>query len=151
MGKAGMELFGDKALAKTFKTLGERVQRRVLRQAVNAASTPVVKAARSKARKQSGLLKKSLGKKVKTYPEKMTVVGIIGPRRDVQGEYKGVKRVPANYAHLIEGGKINSDGSYTPPEPFLRPAYDETEGQALNVMRDKLASGVVKEAAKGAA
>ena len=151
MAKPSMQLLGDKELTKTLKTLGERVQRKLLRQAVNAASTPVVKAARSKAPKQSGLLKKSLGKKIKTYPAKMTVVGIIGPRTEISGEYDGKKRVPWRYAHLVEGGHIDEQGNVIGLKPFLRPAYDETQGQALQVLKNKLADGVVKEAKKGAA
>src|SRR4051794_21478943 len=148
MGSSGMQLLGDKQLAKALTTLGERVQRKVVRQSVNAASTPIVKAARSKAAKQSGLLKKSMGKKVRTYPERMTVVGIIGPRLDVVGDYKGKKRWPAKYAHLVEGGHIDQHGDFVPPHPFLRPAYEETQGQVLGVMKDKLAAGVIKEASK---
>lgn len=149
MGKSGMTLLGDKQLARTFRTLGERVQRKHLRAAVNAASTPVNKAAKAKAAKESGLLKKSLGKKVKTYPERMTVVGIIGPRTNVVGEYQGKKRWPAKYAHLVEKGFIDRAGNFVPPQPFLEPAMAETEGQAKAVMKDKLAAGVVKEAMKG--
>jgi HK97 gp10 family phage protein len=147
----GMDMKGDKALAKTLKRLGVRVQRRVMRQAVNAATTPIVKAARSRAPKRSGLLKKSLGKKVRTYAEKMTVVGIVGPRTNVVGEHEGKKVRPALYSHLVERGFIAADGSFVPPQPFLEPAMAEAEGQAVDIMREKLAAGVVKEAQKGAA
>jgi HK97 gp10 family phage protein len=145
-----MELFGDKELAKVFKTLGDRVQRRVLRGAVNAASTPVSRAAKSKAPKESGLLKKSIGKKVKTYPDRGVVVGIIGPKTSVVGEYKGKKRWPAKYAHLREKGFINAVGEFVPPEPFLGPAMERTKGQQISIMQEKLAAGVIKEAARAA-
>lgn len=148
---SGMKLIGDKELERTFKQLGDRVQRRVTRGAVNAATTPIVKAAKQKASasKESGLLKKSLGKKVRTYVEKKTVVGIVGPRKDIVGEYKGKKRWPAKYGHLVERGHIAADGSHVPPRPFLRPAYDETQGEAVAVMSDKMAAGVIKEASRG--
>jgi HK97 gp10 family phage protein len=148
--KGGAQLFGDKALARTFRTLGDRVKRKVLRQSVNAAGTPVVKAARTKAPDRSGLTKKSLGKKLKTYAKTGTVVGIIGPRTSVVGEVDGRKHWPAKIAHLVEKGHINRDGSFTPPHPFLGPAFDESQGEAAGVMRAKLAEGVMKEAARGA-
>lgn len=151
MANAGIQLLGDKELMKLFRQLGPRVQRRILRPAMNVAATPVVKAAKSKAAKRSGLLKKSLGKKVKTYPDHGTVVAIVGPRTSVVGEVKGRKHWPAKIAHLVEKGHIARDGSYVPPHPFLGLAFGESEGQALGVMKDKLAEGVVKEAAKGAA
>ncbi len=144
------ELSGFKELERTFKTLGERTQRRVLRSAVSAATTPIVRAAKANANdsKESGTLKKSLGRKIKTYVEAQTVVGIIGPRTDVVGEWKGKKRWPAKYAHLVEGGHVDQYGNYIQPKPFLRPAYEATEGQAINVMSSKLAEGVTREASK---
>jgi HK97 gp10 family phage protein len=148
MPKAGMTLLGAKELERTFRTLGERVQRKVTRQAVNAAATPVVKAAKAKAPQESGTLKKSLGKKVRTYKQTGTVTAIVGPRTDVEGEHDGKVRKPKFYAHLVEGGHIDESGNHVPAKPFLRPAFDETQGQALGVMADKLAAGVVKEAKK---
>jgi HK97 gp10 family phage protein len=150
MARARMELLGARELERTFKTLGDRVQRKVLRKAVNAAGTPVVKAARSKAPSESNTLKKSMGKKIKTYKATGTVAAIIGPRTDVQGEHNGQVRIPKFYAHLVEGGHIDANGNHVPGQPFLRPAFDETQGQALGVMKEKLADGVAKEAKKAA-
>lgn len=150
MGKDGMTLLGSRELERVFKTLGDRVQRKVTRQAVNVAATPVVRAARSKAPQQSGLLKKSLGKKIKTYKRAGTVVGLVGPRTDVQGEYQGEKRVPWRYAHLVEDGHVDAKGNPIPAQPFLRPAFDETQGQALDTMSTKLGEGVTREAMKAA-
>lgn len=150
MANGAMTLLGAKELERTFRTLGERVQRKVTRQAVNAAATPVVRAAKAKAPEESGTLKRSLGKKVRTYKQTGTVAAIIGPRTDVEGEHNGQVRKPKFYAHLVEGGHIDESGNHVPAEPFLRPAFDETQGQALGVMQDKLAAGVVKEAKKAA-
>jgi hypothetical protein len=50
----------------------------------------------------------------------------------------------------VEGGHIDANGNHVPAQPFLRPAFDETQGQALDVMKDKLAAGVVKEAQRAA-
>src|SRR5438105_3704771 len=102
----GATLLGAKELEKALKSLGERTQRKVVRAAVNVAMTPVLKAARANAPEESGLLKESLAKKVKTYVESMTVVGIVGPDTQTQGEFNGEKRKPANYAHLVEQGHI---------------------------------------------
>lgn len=150
MARNGVTLIGDKALERKLKALPERVQRRVMRGAINAAATPVVKSAKSKAKKQSGLLKRSLGKKVFTNKKRQSVTAIVGPRKQVKGEYKGQVRKPSRYAHLVEKGYIDEQGNHVPPQPFLNPAMRETEGQALNVMQTKLAEGVVREATKGA-
>jgi HK97 gp10 family phage protein len=144
----GATLTGAKELEKALKTLGERTQRKVTRQAVNAACTPILKAARANAPEESGLLKEAMAKKIVTYPEQMTIVGIIGPDTQTKGEFNGEPRWPAKYAHLVENGHINPQGEYVPPHPFLRPAYDSTEAQALGVMKEKMGKGIEREAAK---
>lgn len=151
MAKAGLQLFGDKALKRTFERMGERVQRKLLRQAVSAAATPVNKAAKQNAAKESGLLKKSLGRKLVTNKRRQSVTAIIGPRRNVVGEYKGKPRKPSRYSHMVEKGFIDRSGKFVPPQPFLAPGMASTQRQAVGIMRDKLAAGVVKEAAKGRA
>jgi HK97 gp10 family phage protein len=143
-----MTLTGAVELEKALKSLGVRTQRKVVRQSVNAALNPCLKAARRKAPKESGLLEKSLAKKIKTYPEKMIVVGLCGPSTAVSGEYKGEKRVPWRYAHLVENGHIGPDGQFIPGHPFMRPAFDETTSDMLETMADKLGKGIEKEAAK---
>ena len=146
-----MELFGDKALKRTFEQLGERVQRKVLRAAVTAAATPVSKAAKANAAKESGLLKKSLGRKIVTNKKRQSVTAIVGPRRGVSAQYKGKLRKPSRYAHLVEKGFIDQAGNFHPPQPFLAPAMETTKAQALDAMGSKLAAGVVREAMKGRA
>lgn len=151
MAMNGMKLEGDKALERKLRTLGERVQRRVLRSAVSAAATPTLKSARQKAKKQSGLLKKSLGKKIVTNKKRQSVTAIVGARKEVQGAHQGKPRQASRYSHLVEKGFINEHGEHVPPQPFLHPALAETQSQSEAVMRQKLSEGVVREAAKGAA
>src|SRR4051812_41547264 len=106
MANPPLKLIGAKELERKLKTLGPRVQKKVLRSAVSAAGTPVLKSARQKAKKQSGLLKKSLGKKVTTNKNTGAVTAIIGARKQVEGEYKGKPRKPSRYSHLVEKGFI---------------------------------------------
>ncbi|MGC4031478.1 MAG: HK97 gp10 family phage protein [Tepidisphaeraceae bacterium] len=143
-----MTLTGDKQLAKLLSGLGDKVARKVTRQAVNAAANPVLKAARAKVVKRSGLLANSLGKKVSTSKDKQTVTARVGPRRDVTGTVDGKKYRPARIAHLVEHGHLTASGTHTPAQPFLRPAADETQGQALSIMESKFAAGVIREASK---
>ena len=146
----GATLLGGKELERMFKTLGGRVQRKVAKQAVNAAATPIAKAAQEKAPEETGALKLALqgGKKVKGYSGSGVTVAVIGPRTNVQTESEGEIRKPFKYAHLAEGGHIAEDGTHVPGQPFMRPAFDENEAKALGVMKDKFAVGVVKEAKK---
>jgi HK97 gp10 family phage protein len=130
-------------LQHMLKTLPGKVQRKVTRKAMNAAANPIVKAAKLKAPSESDLLKQSIGKKVATGKTTGSITAIIGPRRDVQGEYNGEKRVPANYAHLVELGTEHSAA-----EPFLRPAFDEQYDEAAKVMAAKMGPEIEKEAKK---
>ena len=149
MSSGPLKLIGDKALEKKLKTLGERVQRKVLRSAVSAAATPVVKSAKQRAKKQSGLLKRAMGKKIVTNKARQSVTAVIGARKEVQGEYRGKPRKPSRYSHLVEKGYIDEAGEHVPPQPFLTPALEETRGQSESILHSKLAEGVLREAAKG--
>jgi HK97 gp10 family phage protein len=140
-------LVGEKELRKLLESLPGKVRRKVLRQALNAAGTPVVKAVRSEAElsKESGTLQKSIGKKVKLYPSGTGIV-VIGPQKGVSGEWHGHIRIPRYYAHLVEYGHISGDGFYVPPKPFIRPGWARSAPGAKAALSDKLAAGIVKEA-----
>src|SRR4051812_21396420 len=133
MAKGGVHLLGGKELERMFRTLGDRTQRKVARQAVSAAATPIVNAAGPNAPEESGALKLALkgGKKLKTYKNSGNVVAIIGARTDVQTEFDGKVRRPSKYSHLAEGGHIAADGTHVPGQPFLRPAFDENQDKSL--------------------
>src|SRR4051812_20572613 len=124
---SGAVLKGDKQLERLLRGLGDRVQRKVLRAAVSAGATPVVKTAKARARKRSGLLKKSLGKKVVTNKRTQSATAIVGARKSVTGP-NGER--PARYLHLVEKGHIGPGGQYVPGQPFLEPAFDEAKPRA---------------------
>lgn len=146
---SAMRLTGDKELTRLLGTLGERVQRKALRSAVSSAASPVVKAAKAKAPRESGFLKKALGKKVVTSKDKQTAIAVVGARKSVRGTFKGKPRNPSRYLHLIEKPHIGPGGQYVPGQPFLEPAFNETKAQAEDVMATKLKQAVEREAAKG--
>lgn len=145
---ASIQIDGLKELQRKLATLPERVQWKVMRPAVSAAATPVLKSARQKAKKRSGGLRKSLGKKIVTNKKTQSVTAIIGPRKDFQTEVNGKPYKPSRTAHLVEKGFINAAGEHVPGQPFLNPALAETQGQALGVLGTKLGEGIEKEAAK---
>ena len=47
---------------------------------------------------------------------------------------RGSKKWDGWYAHMIEFGHKLNNGKFQPPQPFMRPAWDETNGQ----MKDDL-------------
>ena len=102
------------------------------------------------AMKSSGLMAKSIGSKVKTYPSGV-VVGLVGPRSGFNRQV-GVRKHrakigqpinvdPIFYRHLVEYGTPRSRA-----KPFMRPAWDQTKDQAqaaiVSVLTDGIAAAV---------
>jgi hypothetical protein len=88
-----------------FDQLKGVVRRKILRRAnVSSARPPLAEARKtSMFVDRSGLLRKALGLSTKTYSSGI-IVSVIGVNRNIRGIYKGKKRVPAEYAHLVELG-----------------------------------------------
>lgn len=141
---ATMALKGHKKLQREFRRLSGATQRRIVRRPLAAALTPILKAAKREVPKQTGSLKKSIGKVVRMF--KGAVWGGVGPRTGGEFAYvddQGNRHVPANYAHLIEFGTMN-----TPAKPFLRSAYDKTRTIAFRILASGIMSNLRKEIAK---
>lgn len=131
----------DRRLMTIFRTLPDKVARKVGRAAVNAGATPVLKAAKGEVPVGlTGNLRKSLGKKTKYYRRSGSSVAMVGPR--IGGGHLGY------HGHLIEDGHVNRDGSFTPGNPWLKRATSQTEQAARAAIKSKLAQGIVQEATR---
>jgi len=142
------QLIGADRLIRKLDSLPGKVHRKVVRQAVNKSATPLVKAARRNAPRETGLLAKSMGKKLKSYFARGVVLSVLGPRK---GQGKEVTlpdgatqyRDPVKYAHLVEFGTAHS-----PATGFMRRAYEEQKGPAMVAMQSHIKTGIEREAAK---
>lgn len=142
-----MELLGEDELRRLFSRMPKRLQDRWLRKAVNAAALPILRTMRQTANKDSGLLKKSLGRKTKLYRKDGTAVAIVGARRSVSGTHNGRTRVPANYLHLAENGHIDAKtGKHIPGSHFMRKSYESQKGAAQQALVGTMSKGVLTEA-----
>lgn len=113
--------------------LDKKLRAKVVRGAVNAGIKVFVAAMRQRVPENSGLLKKSLGRKSKTYRQGGIYVAIAGARsgfkyevqytvKDDDGKIlRTYKRVqdPRNYAHLTDSDK-----------PWVQPSFDATRAEA---------------------
>jgi HK97 gp10 family phage protein len=144
-------LVGRNVLKNLLDELPRRVARRGARMAVTAAANPILKGARARAPRASGLLKKAIGKKVKAFGS--TAVAIIGARKDVQGSVplksngattKFVFRKPSRYFHLVEKGTRQGAKA----NPFLADAYAANKGSAELIAAAKMSTFVESEAFK---
>lgn len=159
------ELVGLKEALKALDGLSRTVRNKALRPAMTEASKLVQGAARALVPVgETGMLKKSLDRKVKTYRGSGVVVGIVGPRTGLAGARKGGKRLtafgrkiaalgvnPGKYAHLVEGGHrmvghrpgLVAAGAVR-PRPFLRPAFERSREQAVAVIARRIAAELAK-------
>lgn len=129
---------GIEQVQAMLKNLTPATQRKVLRPALNAEGVKIRQAAKRNVPNVTGLLRKSLGKKSKTYTDG-TVIVIVGPRRGFKRVIDGKPRNPVNYAHLVEFG--------TKPH-FLRP--QKTKGKTGKMHPGARAQKPITRAAESA-
>jgi HK97 gp10 family phage protein len=165
-----IKLFVDKAsvarVDRAFRELPTAIFNRVVGRAADAAMTPMLAAAKRKCPVETGVLKKSLGRKHVSYRGRGVQMVFIGPL--VGFKDPGTGRNPANYAHLVEygtgphvipatpgghrianqivAGAIHHPGAQ--PKPFMRPAFDENARRVVSLYRDELLQGIERETAK---
>jgi len=155
-----------KRFQKIVKTLPEKVFKRHVGKAANKAMTPVSRAAKKLAPKDSGDYRKSIGKKKKTYSRNKVVWIGVGPRHG---------KAHSSLGHLIEfghrvvtggsttriagkrSGRVNRAKSadrtgkgrvvgYIPAQPHLRPALRKNKGTVVNKYQKEIQLGILKEA-----
>jgi HK97 gp10 family phage protein len=150
---------GGKECLAALNALDKKIRKKIVRKGVAAGAKVFVKAAKADAPRDSNALSQSMTSRIKLYDKRM--VAIIGPRRGVSkmALKKGKKRVPANYAHLVEEGhRIASGGrlsrlrrrkyglvfqwgpgqsaGFVPGRHFMRKSARRAEGGAIAAFRD---------------
>lgn len=143
----GMHTIGDKllerGLRKLEKAYSPRAPRRILKRAIKAGGAIIAKAAKRRAPKDLGNLKRSLmvskGRVLRVY-RSGTIVGIIGP------SWPG-----GAHGNLVESGTVRratSSGANRgtmPAQPFLEPAHAATKKKVAAKMRDEIKKGLARE------
>lgn len=156
-----MAVEGLQQVLSRLKNVQNKVANKIVRAAVSGESKAVLTQAKAAVRVDLGILKRSLGRKIKVFAKDSTAVGIVGPRssfrmkktkidgrvvrvRVATGIGKQVVRHgkeqfawPSKYSHLVEKGTRRSRAF-----PFLTPA-----GKAVSVSRMAAVIGAGIEAA----
>lgn len=149
---ARANLSGMRPLLDRLAAFGEKVRKKVTRAMVAAGGRAVAKQAKRRAAKETGLLRRSIGSKVKTYGSGV-VVAVVGPRlgfrkqvtRPRNRPHAGAQIAdPVKYAHLVELGT-----SKTVAKPFLAPAL--ADGSVRAAMEAAAVRGIDAAAAGGGA
>lgn len=148
--RLSIKLTGLNASLASLELVSVKLRKKILRRAFTKAARIVAKRAKSKLPSKStrtytvnrtqrtyqryGLLKKSIGSKVRTNRKTGDVYVVIGPRRG----FKEQGRNPEKYAHLVEYGTRHSKA-----HPFLRPALIETKQQIIELIKNEILSGIL--------
>lgn len=124
------------ALSDTLKNLPIEIQRDVLLDMVKEGAKPVVKSIKSMVPFDSGALKASIGVGLRKGKRRSNYAAayvgpewgkFIGARKIKKGESAEGSEQPARYAHLVEFGHVNRDGTTTPAKPYMRPGTDAAQ------------------------
>ncbi len=138
---ASLAQFGSKTTAK-----------RIMRGAMNKAAQVLVKAARRKAPKETGLLRKALTKTVAAKGLSMTAIIGADATRTGPDPVKRRPRVATNYVHLAEYGHIDSDtGRMIRGSRFLERTSREQGPRVSAEFATEVGSRIDKELAKAKA
>ena len=155
-----IKLEGLKDALDSLQSVGRTVRNKILRKALNDATQPILASAKARAAiGPTRQLRRSLGRRVKTYRLSGAVVAVIGPRRGyrvlVERAGRQVPHDPAKIAHLVEYGHVVVRGGkvvgHTPPHPFMAPAMEENRTQAVSLISSRIANELDRLAAKGGA
>ena len=164
-----VELFGEKELLAMTRRLPVKVYRKAFRSALTKTGRRIARRAKDFAEKskETGLLKKSIGSKVWTGRDGMTMGVVIGPRTGfrqavvtgkkgrkkalskkktmeaISGGGEQTFRDPVKYAHLVEQGTKR-----VAARPFLRPALDVNVDVAMGLMRTEIRKVLAQESIK---
>jgi HK97 gp10 family phage protein len=147
MALAAMKVTGLDEVLGRMRGLAAKVQKKVAKDAVGKAGQIILWDAKGRVRKVSGLLRKSLGRKVKVYRNTGVATAVVGPRRGfkvvlgvrVRGKAAGktYHADPTHYSHLVEKGTNRSQAF-----PFLGAALEASRGACEKAMADTIMAAV---------
>jgi HK97 gp10 family phage protein len=166
------DVTGLAAALASLDAVPKALRKKLLKKAVTLASRRVTRQAKANIKGVgTGLLKRSLGQKLKSYQGGEVQVGLVGPRKGFATVVRGRKADPVRYSHFVEKGTrphsvksgaalarrgkadVGQTGRMHPgaqARPFLMPAGRAVSAGAKAEMADLLRAGI-EAAAKGGA
>ena len=132
-------LYGASKFKRKSARLSAATKRRIVRRACTKAMTPVNKAAKARCPQETGLLKKSIGKRSRVYARPGVIWVGVGPRTNVEGiGPDGKLRKPAKYGPLVEARTH-----------FLERAFEANQKTVQKTAAQEIKAGIKREAARG--
>jgi HK97 gp10 family phage protein len=159
--RGNIRIDGMEDLLKRLKTLEPKLAKKVIRQSLRAGAKVILTAARAKAPRRSGLLKKS----IKVRALKRSRTGRIGITVQTgEGDFQGKTFYGAfvEYGHKLgarqrkppsDGEQLRkaiesggSDRRFIEAKPFMEPAFDQNKDKAAAVIKQMILEGIEREA-----
>lgn len=141
---------GVVATVRMFDHLRQAIRNKILRKSVSTGCVPQNKKAKATARfrDRTGMLRKSIGIKVRTYRKTASSIGVVGPRYGYTTTYRGKRVDPTKYSHIVEGGVFRRRQPPPFPRRFLEDAFNRSRSEAETRFANKFGIEVVAEAKK---
>ena len=150
MAQQAMRLFGDKQLIANLNALPDRVYRKIVRQSIGRATTPMKKAMKREAKKRRSTTRTSgqhlfqtLKTRIRTYKANSTILAVVGPKHP-----EGAHGHLVEWGHRIVAHGGQSSGGRTRAFNWMLTAYNATKGQSLAILQRELVSKVETSAAE---
>jgi HK97 gp10 family phage protein len=137
--KVTIKVEGLKELDEALREFSKATERNIIRRSLLAAGEPIRDAAAARAPRLRGALAASIGEGTKLSRRQK------GLHRAESGVEVFVGAGSLAQAITQEFGTVNH-----PPQPFMRPAWDENKGRALSIFKDKMTDEIDKAAKRAA-
>lgn len=173
-----MKCVGEVELSAALSHMADAVQNKVTRKAVNAGAEVVRAFIYARAPQKAGWIKRAVAVRTKVYKNSNTAVAVAGIDMNVQRPHRGKAgkgqdtfgEWPYLYAASVEEGynrpprRHRADdpkrkhranrpapgSTFIPAHPFVRPAYDESQDEAMAAIEAEMSAGIEREAAAAA-
>lgn len=144
--KVTHQLHGLDGLVASLQGIGLELRTVVITEGVREGGKVVTKSIKRSLAKSvdTGALQDSIGYSVKKQRKKGSAVSIVGPRWGHFGGKDGQQ--PARYAHLVEFGHVNRNGTQTAANPFMAPGT----ASSVNEVKMRMTLGIQKGLTKAA-
>jgi HK97 gp10 family phage protein len=133
-------------IAANLHALGDDIERRILRKAVQAGINVMAEEVLARTPTDTGLLKQSIQTTVKVEKEGGAAIGAVG-----FGWQSHIARW-IEFGHRIVGHKPNKKdtGKHVPARPFMRPGFDASKNKAVEAFTETMREEIEKAASKSA-
>tara|TARA_R100000808_G_C2096037_1_gene114725 strand:+ start:72 stop:533 length:462 start_codon:yes stop_codon:yes gene_type:complete len=123
------KVLGNKELIKAMRKIPYAVKKDKFFMAVfRQAAKPIIAAARSRINNDEGDLRRSI-KAFSTRASRRLPALYVGPKATGGSARKNEQRGGGYYGAMVEYGTATAD-----PHPFMRPAWDQTQNQAKDIL-----------------